>query len=293
MRSLWAIRTRCRRGRKLEISSLPSCPSSRHSSHTGISITHLGAGSVAQSSLARLLHRRRAAYHVRGTAPDLVEDASLLEQTGVFASTGCAAHDISNAIRRGMSAAMPVNEALLKDVHIVIAPLLSMGFKRARLADVVRLLQETPLGHHVRRASAWLDGGDPPLARSLDEASLVPPHPGARVPGLTPHRPGGIGHRAPAPEGRTIRAATAKHANSFIHSCNAFGLPTRRNYDRLAQKFADDRASEVCSEVEEIKARVALHRSRLAQEHVEREVTHRLNDNCFQVQDLLGAGASE
>lgn len=98
-------------------------PVLRQLGHKGLCITHLGADRAVQSALLRIFSWRRAAYYSEGVGPDLGDEAAMLEQTDLFVSLGCAAHDISNSIKWGLSAAMPVTPALLKDVHIAIESL--------------------------------------------------------------------------------------------------------------------------------------------------------------------------
>lgn len=93
-------------------------PMLRSFGRKGIVVFHLGADRAVFSALDRLFRQRQRAYYDPQLGPDLGDEASMLEKTDLYIATGCALHDISNAIQWGFASIS--GGEVLKDIHIVI-----------------------------------------------------------------------------------------------------------------------------------------------------------------------------
>lgn len=96
-------------------------PMLRQRGHQGIVIFHLGADRAAFEPLLRLVKQRREVYYTPGLGPDLGEERAILKMTDLVVGTGCAAHDVSNALKWALGSIDGVD--VLKDLHISIEAL--------------------------------------------------------------------------------------------------------------------------------------------------------------------------
>jgi hypothetical protein len=93
-------------------------PMLRSFGRTGIVIFHLGTDRAVLSSLDRLFRQRQKAFYMPGVGPDLGDEAAMFEKTDWYITTGCALHDVSNAIQWGFASIS--GGEVLNDIHIVI-----------------------------------------------------------------------------------------------------------------------------------------------------------------------------
>ena len=87
--------------------------------HKGISITHVAADRAVMASLQRLLRQRSEAYFTEGLGPAAQDHLSWLRTWHLH--TGCAAHDIQNALKWGLASHGSTD--VIKDLHIILESL--------------------------------------------------------------------------------------------------------------------------------------------------------------------------
>lgn len=203
---------------------------------------------------------------------------------------------------------------------LAILNLLKMGYNRGRLADAVCLLREIPwTTMAVEQAHGYvavIHRLHPALtSRVLCHRTLIhqcralfnkPPEERCverlcskmeKMRALEPQRAKGRqiflrdlfqATRKALPAGSAMaedmtRAVMKRHASAYARLPEA----VRRQYDREAQDYADQKASVVVSDLQEVFTMAAMQRRRLDQEAFTRGVTNRLSDHRFQDSDLL------
>lgn len=112
-------------------------PLVRQLGHQGICVFHFGSGRAMFTALDRLLRQRRQAYYNPEVGPDLGAARDQLFMMDFFVSTGCASHDVSNALKWSFPAASGAET--LKDLHIAVESLRnSYRFLHQRLPRFIR-----------------------------------------------------------------------------------------------------------------------------------------------------------